>query len=142
MADHQRVETLRHACSQSDRVDRFAPSSSTHTPSPNPHSACPTTGAPPTPAISCLGAFPTPAPDRADGCAGRRRGRRIDAHREGLFAPAALDAAHGNWTANQKARTRPLLKEMLTPEFESAFLKILKLAVRKPAQVNQKLRKA
>jgi hypothetical protein len=36
---------------------------------------------------------------------------------------------------------------MLSPEFESAFLKILKLAVRKlavrkPAQVNQKLRNA
>src|ERR1700704_2839495 len=43
-----------------DRHKRSAPPSSSHTPWPNPHSACGTAAAP-LPAISCLGAFRPPA---------------------------------------------------------------------------------
>ena len=45
---------------KADRHKRSAPTSSSHTPWPNPHSACGTAAAP-LPAISCLGAFRTPA---------------------------------------------------------------------------------
>ena len=45
---------------KADRHKRSAPTSSSHTPWPNPHSACGTAAAP-LPAISCLGAFRPPA---------------------------------------------------------------------------------
>src|ERR1700704_5129195 len=45
---------------KADRQKRSAPPSSSHTPWPNPHSACGTAAAP-LPAISCLGAFRPPA---------------------------------------------------------------------------------
>jgi len=70
------------------------------------------------------------------------RARKGRANSNSLCAKISLYVSPDKWTANQKARNRPLLKQMLSPEFESAFLKILKLAARKPAQMNQKLRNA
>ncbi len=55
-----RTDALTLTWQKADRHKRSAPTSSSHTPWPNPHSACGTAAAPPT-AISCLGAFRPPA---------------------------------------------------------------------------------
>ncbi len=55
-----RTDALTVTWQKADRYKRSAPTSSSHTPSPNPHSACGTAAAP-LPAISCLGAFRPPA---------------------------------------------------------------------------------
>ena len=55
---HPALLTL--AIRQTERSHRPRPTSPSHTPWLNPHSACGTAAAPPT-AISCLGAFWTPA---------------------------------------------------------------------------------
>src|ERR1700709_1764725 len=51
-----RTDALTLTWQKADRHKRSAPTSSSHTPWPNPHSACGTAAAP-LPAISCLGAF-------------------------------------------------------------------------------------
>ena len=55
-----RTDALTLTWQKADRYKRSAPTSSSHTPWPNPHSACGTAAAP-LPAISCLGAFRPPA---------------------------------------------------------------------------------
>ena len=55
-----RTDALTLTWQKADRHKRSAPTSSSHTPWPNPHSACGTAAAP-LPAISCLGAFRPPA---------------------------------------------------------------------------------
>ena len=55
-----RTDALTVTWQKADRYKRSAPTSSSHTPWPNPHSACGTAAAP-LPAISCLGAFRPPA---------------------------------------------------------------------------------
>ena len=55
-----RIDALTLTWQKADRHKRSAPTSSSHTPWPNPHSACGTAAAP-LPAISCLGAFRPPA---------------------------------------------------------------------------------
>ena len=55
-----RTDALTVTWQKADRHKRSAPTSSSHTPWPNPHSACGTAAAP-LPAISCLGAFRPPA---------------------------------------------------------------------------------
>src|SRR3954454_5743970 len=55
-----RTDALTLTWQKADRHKRSAPPSSSHTPWPNPHSACGTAAAP-LPAISCLGAFRPPA---------------------------------------------------------------------------------
>ena len=55
-----RTDALTLTLQKADRHKRSAPTSSSHTPWPNPHSACGTAAAP-LPAISCLGAFRPPA---------------------------------------------------------------------------------
>jgi len=55
-----RTDALTLTLQKADRHKRSAPTSSNHTPWPNPHSACGTAAAP-LPAISCLGAFRPPA---------------------------------------------------------------------------------
>jgi hypothetical protein len=54
-----RTDALTLTWQKADRHKRSAPTSSSHTPWPNPHSACGTAAAP-LPAISCLGAFRPP----------------------------------------------------------------------------------
>ena len=61
-----RTDALTLTWQKADRHKRSAPTSSSHTPWPNPHSACGTAAAP-LPAISCLGAFRTPAAERVEG---------------------------------------------------------------------------
>ena len=55
-----RTDALTLTWQKADRHKRSAQTSSSHTPWPNPHSACGTAAAP-LPAISCLGAFRPPA---------------------------------------------------------------------------------
>jgi len=55
-----RTDALTLTLQKADRHKRSAQTSSSHTPWPNPHSACGTAAAP-LPAISCLGAFRPPA---------------------------------------------------------------------------------
>ena len=55
-----RTDALTLTWQKADRHKRSARTSSSHTPWPNPHSACGTAAAP-LPAISCLGAFRPPA---------------------------------------------------------------------------------
>jgi hypothetical protein len=55
-----RTDALTLTLQKADRHKRSAPTSSSHTPWPNPHSACGTAAAP-LPAISCHGAFRPPA---------------------------------------------------------------------------------
>ena len=55
-----RIDALTLTWQKADRHKRSAQTSSSHTPWPNPHSACGTAAAP-LPAISCLGAFRPPA---------------------------------------------------------------------------------
>src|ERR1700704_2878733 len=55
-----RTDALTLTWQKADRHKRSAPTSSSHTPWPSPHSACGTAAAP-LPAISCLGAFRPPA---------------------------------------------------------------------------------
>src|ERR1700716_455363 len=55
-----RTDALTLTWQKADRHKRSAPTSSSHTPWPNPHSACGTAAAP-LPAISCLGGFRPPA---------------------------------------------------------------------------------
>jgi hypothetical protein len=65
-------DALTFAIRQTDRSDPRRPTSSSHAPWLNPHSACGSAGAPPT-AISCLGAFWTPAASVGGGARHRRR---------------------------------------------------------------------
>jgi hypothetical protein len=83
-------DALTFAIRQTDRSDPRRPTSSSHAPWLNPHSACGSAGAPPT-AISCLGAFWTPAASVGGGARHRRRPKTC----------TEADLGHGNRGSGQ-----------------------------------------
>src|SRR6476659_6341229 len=85
-----RTDALTLTWQKADRHKRSAPTSSSHTPWPNPHSACGTAAAP-LPAISCLGAF------------GRRPPERVERF---VIAGSRKPAQQATYAAQQTARVK------------------------------------
>ena len=115
-----RTDALTVTWQKADRYKRSAPTSSSHTPWPNPHSACGTAAAP-LPAISCLGAFRPPAA-RARGevrhCRQPKTCTRAD------IMHAARSAQHHCSFANLLATARAVLTKSSASGLSVRFLNV------------------
>src|SRR3954447_1591326 len=109
-----RTDALTVTWQKADRYKRSAPTSSSHTPWPNPHSACGTAAAP-LPAISCLGAFRPPAA-RARGEV--RHCRQPKTCTEGDIRRDGRNSRH----AIREGRPQPLDAEIKTETNGTSFL--------------------